>query len=232
MNAISRRNFVAGAGIMGMSAVLGGCTKKDESKEVGAVEDLMREHGVIRRALFVYSESAARIRAQQLPVPSEPLIKTAGLFRAFGEDYHEIRLEEVYIFPAVRKAGGEASKYVDVLIEQHKRGREITDYLLTVLKANKLNKNNAAMFASLLESFVRMYRPHAAREDTVVFPAWKQALTAKQLDEMNDKFEDIERKLFGKDGFENAVREMGEIESEMGLNELSRFTAQSPPPNT
>jgi len=38
-----------------------------------------------------------------------------------------------------------------------------------------------------------MYRNHAAREDTIIFPAWKQTLTGKQLDEMNEKFEDIER---------------------------------------
>ena len=35
------------------------------------------------------------------------------------------------------------------------------------------------------------------REDTIIFPAWKQTITAKQLDEMNDKFEDIEHEQFG-----------------------------------
>jgi len=34
-------------------------------------------------------------------------------------------------------------------------------------------------------------------EDTIIFPAWKQTMTAKQLDEMNDKFEDIEHEQFG-----------------------------------
>jgi len=33
---------------------------KGQEKEVGAVEDLMREHGVLRRALLVYSESVQR----------------------------------------------------------------------------------------------------------------------------------------------------------------------------
>jgi hypothetical protein len=36
---------------------------KGQEKEVGAVEDLMREHGVLRRALLVYSESVPKIRA-------------------------------------------------------------------------------------------------------------------------------------------------------------------------
>jgi len=28
------------------------------------------------------------------------------LFRSFGEDYHEKKLEEAHIFPTIKKAGG------------------------------------------------------------------------------------------------------------------------------
>ena len=34
-----------------------------------------------------------------------------------------------------------------------------------------------------METLVRMYEHHAAREDTIVFPAWKLNFTEKQLDE-------------------------------------------------
>ncbi len=74
-----------------------------------------------------------------------------------------------------------------------------------------------------------MYRNHAAREDTVVFPAWKKTLSKKQYDEMGDKFEDIERQQFGKDGFEDAEKQISEIEKEYGLADLSKFTAPPPP---
>ncbi len=50
-----------------------------------------------------------------------------------------------------------------------------------------------------------MYEEHAAIEDTIVFPAWKKTMNAKQLDEIGDRFEDIEHKAFGKDGFDDAV---------------------------
>jgi hemerythrin-like domain-containing protein len=73
-----------------------------------------------------------------------------------------------------------------------------------------------------------MYRPHAAREDTVIFPAWKNVLSAKQYDEMNDKFEDIEKEMFGKDGFENSVLQMSEIETALGLADLAQFTPAKP----
>jgi hemerythrin superfamily protein len=74
-----------------------------------------------------------------------------------------------------------------------------------------------------------MYEHHAAREDTIIFPAWKQTMTAKQLDEMGDKFEDIEREQFGTDGYEDAVKQIGDIEGSLGLADLSQFTAPPAP---
>ena len=70
-----------------------------------------------------------------------------------------------------------------------------------------------------------MYRPHAAREDTVVFPAWKKIMTPDKYHEMSEKFEDIEHEMFGEDGFEKAVRQITEIETELGMADLSLFTA-------
>lgn len=193
--------------------------------EVTALEDLMREHGVLRRALLVYSEVAAKLRSNPSVLVFDTIHKTAQLFRAFSEDYHEKKLEEKYIFPAVKKAGGQAASYPDILIAQHKREREITDYILNVTQRAKFDTDNAESLAMVLDSLVRMYRAHAAREDTIVFPAWKQTLTAEQLDQMNEKFEEIEHQQFDEDGFENAVRQISNIETELGLADLAQFTA-------
>ena len=76
-----------------------------------------------------------------------------------------------------------------------------------------------------------MYEHHAAFEDTIVFPAWKATLSEEQLDEMGDKFEEIEQQQFGKDGYEDAVKQIGEIEGALGLGDLSQFTAPPPPTN-
>ena len=215
---MKRRDLIGG---LSAGLVLGGCNganrilseHPDEEAEVTATEDLMREHGVLRRALFVYSEVAARLRSNVADVSPDAIQRTAKLFRTFGEDYHERKLEEAFIFPKVKKAGGEESAYPDILKAQHNRGREITGYILTVTKTAKLNTSDAEPLAQTLDSMVRMYRAHAAREDTIVFPAWKATLTDKQLDEMNEKFEDIEHEMFGEEGFEMAVDQIsGEFE--------------------
>jgi hemerythrin-like domain-containing protein len=123
---------------------------------------------------------------------------------------------------------GNAS-YADILVAQHNRGREITDYIISVTQGTKLGTSNVEPLAKSLEAFVLMYRNHAAREDTIIFPAWKQTMTGEQLDEMNDKFEDIEHEQFGEDGFEDAVKQISAIESRLGLADISQFTAPAPP---
>ena len=197
--------------------------------EVTATEDLMREHGILRRVLLVYRETVPKLRQNPSDLHAAALRDAALLFRAFGEEYHEKLLEEKQIFPVVRKRGGEAARDADILVEQHRRGRQITDYVLSSTKNGKISPSVGAELAEVLEGLARMYENHAAREDTIVFPAWKSAFTDKQLDEKADEFEAIEKKMFGHDGFEDARNRISKIEQTLGLADLSQFTAPPPP---
>ena len=69
----SRRRLLTSAGLAGTGLLMGlgaashalaaeAGKKPGQEKEEGAVEDLMREHGVLRRALLVYIETAPRLR--------------------------------------------------------------------------------------------------------------------------------------------------------------------------
>jgi hemerythrin-like domain-containing protein len=232
-NARRRLVIAAGAGIVlagtHVQSAKSAEKRDDDEKEVGAVEDLMREHGVIRRAILAYRDMAAKLRAKPASLDPELLRRTATMFRTFGEDYHEKKLEETHIFPTIKKAGGPAAAYVDVLIAQHQRGRELTDYILATVGKGPIATGDAETLARVLDSVELMYEHHAAREDTVVFPAWKDALSAHQLDEMGETFEEIEHRQFGKDGFEDAVTQIALIEQALAITDISRFTAPPPP---
>ena len=230
LSAPSRRAaFAAAAGLAaGAALVLPGCAKAPD-KDVGAVEDLMREHGILRRLLVVYRETAASLRMGGPTLDGGALAEAVDLFRAFGEDYHEKKLEEAHIFPMVKTAGGPGAAPIDVLIGQHDRGRQLNAYIEARAKAG-LSLGDKAALASVLESFARMYEAHAAIEDTVVFQAWRNALSAKDLDEWGDKFEDIEKATFKGDGFDMAADRVAGVEQRLGVSGLGRFTAPPPPP--
>ena len=78
--------------------------------------------------------------------------------------------------------------------------------------------------AAALRQFVRMYRPHAAREDTVLFPALRRVVSGHEYGALGEQFEDEEHRLFGEDGFEKVVDEVAQLERRLGLDDLARFT--------
>ena len=237
----NRRNLLRDSLVMGVALGAAGIPliketkssnaseKEEKEPEVTATEDLMREHGVIRRALLVYVETAPKLRQNASSVDAGALRQVAQLFRTFGEDYHERMLEEQHIFPVIRKRGGALQRYADILTDQHNRGREITDYVLAVTNGSRISTAHAEPLARVLEGFVLMYQNHAAREDTIVFPAWKKNFSNKQLDEISDQFEEIEHKMFGKDGFADAEKKISNIETSLGLSDLAQFTPPPPP---
>lgn len=198
-------------------------TKKGEPEEgISATEDLMREHGVLNRTLLIYEEGLRRLRSKQ-EVSPEVFHQTATLVRKFVEDYHE-RLEENFIFPQFE----ERKKLVDlvaVLRKQHDAGRRLTDLILRSSTHEVFGKADAQRdLIHNCESFIRMYRPHEAREDTVLFPTLHKIVAAKKLDELGDRFEEEENRLFGDEGFEKTVDQVATIEKQLAIYDLAKFT--------
>ena len=224
-----RRSFLSGAGLAASTALVltaAGCAGSGQAP-VGAVEDLMREHGVIRRAILVYRQAAGKLRAGA-EVDPKALYQATTLLRSFGEEYHEKKLEEAYIVPAVRKAGGPAAGLVDVLLAQHQRGREITAYVLGIVSGGTIGTGLAEPLSGALNNFELMYAHHAAREDTILFPAWRGTMSPAEYDEIGETFESLEEQQFGEDGYEAAVKQIAAAEEALGIADIAQFTPPSP----
>ena len=145
------------------------------------------------------------------------------MIRKFVEDYHE-KLEENFIFPLFEKRR-ELLPLVATLRKQHQAGRELTAVVLRNAAAEQFPKEDSRrQIIRACRAFIRMYRPHAAREDTVLFPALHKILTAAEMDKLGDQFEDEENRLFGKEGFEQIVAQVAEIEKQLGILDLDQFT--------
>jgi len=194
----------------------------EEEEEVAPPEDLMREHGVLNRILLVYDEAVRRLDAKQ-DLPPDPLRNAASIIRTFIEDYHE-KLEEDYLFPRFEKAGRLAD-LTAVLRAQHQAGRRLTDQLTQLATLQSLkDPSRVDTLKNVLRQFTRMYRPHEAREDTVLFPALRQIVSKQEFGALGEDFEKKEHQLFGEDGFEKIVDRVASIERALGINDLAQFT--------
>lgn len=168
--------------------------KKDE--DISPVEDLMREHGLLNRLLLIYDEHL-RMLAAKRSFDGSLLVSAADIIRHFVEEYHE-KLEEDFLFPRFRKAG-KLVRLVDTLQIQHKAGRELTAKIRELAGTATLKYvSDGEKLADALSAFLRMYRPHEAREDTVLFPAFRKIVSPHEYEALGDDFEKKEENCSAK----------------------------------
>jgi hemerythrin-like domain-containing protein len=223
----NRRDFINRSIILGTLAGVGSIgfitDRKNETDEgVSPAEDLMREHGLLNRILLIYDNCRSHlVNNEQFDM--DVLNNSAQIIRTFIEDYHE-RLEEDFLFPRFEKAN-QLTDLVQVLRKQHKAGRFLTDQIIEFRKMkSSANADESQKLIKLLIDFNMMYRPHEAREDTVLFPAIRKIVSENEYFALGEDFEDKEHELFGEDGFEAMVEKVANIEKQLGIYDLSMFT--------
>jgi hemerythrin-like domain-containing protein len=226
-----RREFLAGVAGAGAAVISStshaargetrGKKGGDEGEDIPPTEDLMREHGVLRRILLVYDEAAHRLPADDAVVAV--VAGAADIVRRFVEGYHE-KLEEEFVLPRLEKAGKlvELAKIIRV---QHTAGRRLTEALAKNAKAGKgATAEQRRAIVTDMQTFARMYAAHAAWEDTEIFPAYRAQFTEPELDKLGEQFEEQEHKLLGASGFEGSLKEVGDLEKALGIHDLARYT--------
>ncbi|HLL27384.1 MAG TPA: hemerythrin domain-containing protein [Xanthobacteraceae bacterium] len=221
----SKRELVRAAGIAGMGLVAasfgGPALSEDAKEEVTPPEDLMREHGVLDRALLLYEEAIRKFSAKEDFNPAL-VTQSAEIIRDFINNYHE-KSEEEHVFPRFRKAG-KMVDLVDALQRQHNAGRQVTATILALAPESRQEDGSRPQLVGAMQSFITMYRPHAAREDTDLFPQLRDVVSSNEFDSMAEEFEKKEHELFGEDGFEKTAQRVAVLEMTMGIHDLNKFT--------
>lgn len=197
-----------------------------EEKEIPPTEDLMREHGVLKRLLLIYQDVEKRLKGEKWYDPNllNPVIlHTASIAKNFIENYHQ-QLEERYIFPKFLQE----KQYVDlvhVLQEQHDAARRLTGLIIqSSMSPTSYFWQERIRLANMLSKYTHMYEPHEAREDTVLFPAFREMVRSDEFERLGKLFEEIEEKMFGKEGFKRIVNQVEVLEKSLGIYELAQYT--------
>ena len=224
-----RRQFLF-AGLGAASGLIATAAPSVSAFSIGrpllAGEDLMQEHGVLGRLLLIYEELARRFEKGDAE-PSDCLLQSTNIIVDYIQGHHE-RVEELMIFPALRHAGV-LSELVSVLVSQHEAGRTVTDAITKRVKAGGLKSRDVRLeLAGLMRMFLRMYRPHALREDTVVFPELHRMLSETQYQELSTRIQTLEKAMVHNDDLNDIVKRLDQIEIALGIHDLTSFTAKLP----
>jgi hemerythrin-like domain-containing protein len=224
----SRRNFLIKSGMLiaatslSGAACLSGTEKERKAWKIPPTEDLMREHGVLRRIMLVYDEIARRLK-QGEEFPLQVLAEANDIIRRFMQDYHETN-EQFHVFNWFGNTG-KMVELVAVLYQQHLAGRKLIDRVKILSTEDNLkNPSERLKVAEFLNTFNQVYRRHAAWEDTVLFPAFRSVISPSDFTAVGETFDEEEEKLFGPDGFEKIVGQVADLEKKLGIHNLQQFT--------
>ncbi len=177
---------------------------------------------MLNRVLVIYEEAIRRLEGG-LELPPEPVRMAAKIVREYVEDYHE-KLEQDFLFPRFINASLRTD-LVQVLLEQHLGGRNLTDQTLHLATAQTMQSaDDRRRLADSMRRFSRMYHAHESREDTVLFPEFRKLVSAHEYAALREDFDKRERELFGGESFPRMAERAAEIEKQLGIAELARYT--------
>lgn len=181
-------------------------------------EDLMEEHGLLNRILIIYEEIVNKL--------DEKLNRTivyyvAGIVRDFIEGYHE-KNEEKYVFPLLIKN----KKHVDLvneLIRQHRVSQLLTKKIINLSKSENPDISKLKLYIIL---FVKMYRYHESREDTIIFRTYRNLMSKEEYDKIGEKLEKSEDEILGELGYDNFLNAIELIEKKLKIYDIGIITKE------
>lgn len=182
----------------------------------------MVEHSILRRALLIYEECIRRMNINEDFDPAL-LVETTNVIKVIIIFHHAL-LEHEYIFPRFR----EADTYVemcDILTDQHGAAGEQEELILKYANSESIkNQEEREILINTLKKSIRVFRPHIDREDTEMFPEFKNVVTAHEFYELGKKIKEIEYQKWGENGHKQMVNKIIHVEKALGINDLDSFT--------
>ena len=232
MSGFGRRKFLASLGLAGMSAAatpLAAGGQESMALRVAVVktvsEGLMFEHSIIQRLMGIYEECADRLAGGRELPPG--VVTNAGVLAdEFVENYHEA-WEEGHLYAPFRGTGA-LTDVIRVMTRQHRVGRRLVQR--TIFLSGKESGEAAVRdeLAELCRAYPRMYRAHAAREDTVLLPNSEVIGGAEMYAALHRAMMAFRRSRLGTLNLNGVLSDVKDLEDQLGIRDLDHYTAEMP----
>jgi hemerythrin-like domain-containing protein len=225
-NALHRRALVGSLGIAGLTVALPALArdevKKGSDDVMTPAEILSRNSAVLQRVMLVY-ETGIRRSTDGEDIDPTVFVQCAEVARDFFHNFHE-KAEQDLVYPVFTKTGRMVD-LVNALSAQQGEGRKLTDRIID--EAPKVHaKEQRDTLAGDIKSFIDLYRPHIAREETDIFPTLHNLMTGDEYGRMATELLKRETAAFGPEGgFEAAIKKVAQVEAKIGMHDL----AEAPP---
>jgi len=148
------------------------------------------EHRSISAILHGMEYLVDRVRTRKAKI--DPRVFSAMIYYldTFSERMHHPK-EDRYLFKAMRSRGGEAAAVVADLEKEHAAGGEALKRLeQSLVRYEEGGDKEFPAFAEAVAKFVREYRDHMQKEESVVFPLAQRILSTADWQAIDRAFED------------------------------------------
>jgi hemerythrin-like domain-containing protein len=154
------------------------------------IQRLVAEHTLIKRLLALIPDVCDSVNAD-LESNRETILHSVEFIRQFADKFHHAKEEDILF--AYAKGN---TDIISVMLEDHKKGRY---YVKSVLLG--LETGDASFITYSLKHYRELLSEHIKKEDEILYPWIEKGMSAIQIDELQDKFDETDLK-FGSDFYD------------------------------
>ena len=172
---------------------------------------MMIEHRLIERMIIILGNKLNKITTNKV-VDTSFIERSVDFIRTYADHCHHGKEEDILFRELKKKTlSSEHQKIMYELIEEHRRGREITrrlsDANISYLKGDK---DSIEIIIDCLSSLVEFYPKHIEKEDKHFFIPVMRYFSDNEKDSMLQEGYDFDRKLIH-EKYENLVQREEDI---------------------
>ena len=158
-----------------------------------ASDELKYEHDTILLSLKILEQMSVSL-SLGASVEQKDLRAMVEFFILFSEKCHHGKEEDIF-FPALEKAG--IARYggpIGIMLTEHQEGRGYIRLMSDALEHEPFHRDK---FIKGAGDYVKLIRSHIEKENSRLFPEGDSKLSAKEHQEIIEKFEKFEENVIG-----------------------------------